>query len=72
MKFYIPKDEYLDYLREFEPRIMQSKNSNYSNKKMVFGTVFEIDGFNYYVPLSSKKAHQTTQCLTKLTGIFKK
>lgn len=72
MQFYIPKEGYLDYLRGFESKIMQSKNQNYSNEKMVFGAVLEIDGFNYYIPLSSKKNHQISDCSTNLKGIFKK
>lgn len=54
MKFYHPNKEYLDYLRKkADYRIMNTEG--YHHPKFVFGILFEIFGYQYYVPVSSVK-----------------
>ncbi len=53
MDFFYPNKDYLDFLRNFESKIMQT--NGYKFPKFVFGTVFEIQGHSYYIPVSSIK-----------------
>ena len=55
--FYYINSSYIDYLKEFEKR-----NNNYTcipnieyktTNKFMFGSVLDIDGLNYFVPVSS-------------------
>ena len=60
MKIYDINEEYLDFLRKVEDKIMLSKNNYKSNKKFAVGIVLKIDEINYYAPLSSIKSYQLT------------
>ncbi|MCL1820497.1 MAG: type III toxin-antitoxin system ToxN/AbiQ family toxin [Oscillospiraceae bacterium] len=51
MRLYNVKDEYISYLRQFEPKVLFNKEE----KRPYVGVVFEIDALKYYVPLSSPK-----------------
>jgi protein AbiQ len=54
MKFYYPNKEYLDYLRKkADNRIMNVEG--YCHSKFIFGILFEIFDYQYYVPVSSVK-----------------
>lgn len=70
MRFFHPNEKYLDYLREFEPKIMSTKG--YSHPKFVFGIVFEALGYPYYVPVSSVKELKHLESNGKLKPKYKK
>ena len=55
MKIYKIQDEYVKYLRTKEPKVLQNKEE----KRPYIGTVLEITGYTYFIPLSSpKKKHK--------------
>lgn len=70
MKFYSVNEEYLDFLRKTENKIMNG-NSKYEGKKFVLGVVFKINSINYYAPVSSVKPYQLKDYIT-LTKEFRK
>ena len=49
MKIYKIKEDYIEYLRAKEPKVLKNKNE----KRPYVGTVLEITGFTYFIPLSS-------------------
>ena len=53
-------EPYLLYLQQIEPKIMHPDSfyPDGSRKKFAIGILFEINGFNYYAPISSIKFHQ--------------
>jgi len=51
MKLFNVKDEYINHLRQFEPKVLFNKNE----KRPYVGVVYAIDDFNYYIPLASPK-----------------
>lgn len=71
MKFYMPNMRYLDYLREFDKKIMKV-NPDYQNNKFVLGAVFEINGISYYVPVSSFKPEKHSNVDGALKPKYKK
>jgi protein AbiQ len=46
-------DNYIEYLREFDNRVMFNKNS----ERKYLGIVFKFNNYNYFGPLSSPKFH---------------
>lgn len=60
MKIYDIDEEYLNFLRKIEEKIMNSKSNYKSNKKFAVGVVLKIGEINYYAPLSSVKPYQLT------------
>ena len=52
MKFYYIKNSYIDFLRQYDSRILYNKNE----ARPYIGIVFEINGIKYYAPLASPKA----------------
>lgn len=54
-KIYSVSDEYINYLREFIPNVYSNKQDNRSHTRKYVGTVLEIKGFKYFVPMSSPK-----------------
>jgi len=45
------KDDYIDYLRQFDKIVLKNKNG----KRKYIGILFEIDDKKYYAPLASPK-----------------
>lgn len=63
LMFYEVSEQYIDYLKLFEPKI---PNINYgTNNKFVCGIVLSVDGFDYFAPISSFKKQQKTNILIK-------
>jgi protein AbiQ len=52
MRLYNVKNDYIDYLRKFESKVLFNKNE----KRPYVGVVHAIGDTNFYVPLSSPKA----------------
>lgn len=51
MKIYRIKDDYIDYLRKYEPKVLENK----IEKRPYLGVVYNINSYEYFVPLSSPK-----------------
>lgn len=54
-KFVLITDEYIDYLRKKEPRVMSNKAQNRIYHRKYLGIIEELNGFKYFIPLSSPK-----------------
>lgn len=52
--FYMVDSEYCDYLRKSDPCVTYTMDQK--ETRPFIGIVFEINGFNYYAPLSSPKS----------------
>lgn len=55
MQLYSISDEYIQYLRQFFPRVYSNKEDNRIHTRKYLGTVIEIGEIKYYIPLSSPK-----------------
>ena len=67
--FYYADEEYIDYLKKVEKSTRGFTcvpNTNYNNaKKFLFGAVMNVNGHNYYVPVSSYSKDQQDVILIK-------
>ena len=54
-KIYSVSDTYIDYLRQYEPNVYSNKVGNRKHTRKYVGTVIEINGYKYFVPMSSPK-----------------
>ena len=54
-KIYSVSDQYIEYLRQFEPNVYSNKSGNRSHTRKYIGTVIEMNGVKYFVPMSSPK-----------------
>ena len=57
-KIYSVTDEYIDYLRIIEPNVYSNKVENRIHTRKYIGTVLEMNGYKYFVPMSSPKDTQ--------------
>lgn len=55
IKFYEVDAEYVDYLLPYAPHLFQNKKQNQQNERKYIGIVLQINGMNYFAPLSSFK-----------------
>ena len=64
LKFYEVNKSYVDFLRQYDSKI---PNIAYSgrNDKFICGTLFEINGRQYFAPISSFTKQQKTNILIK-------
>jgi len=53
--FYIVNDEYIAYLSKIETRVMKNKPDEHTYHRKYVGILTEINGFKYFVPMSSPK-----------------
>lgn len=60
MKLYNISDEYVEFLREKYPRVYSNKEGTRIHTRKYLGIVLEIDGYKFYIPLSSPKKHDYT------------
>ena len=54
-KFVLITDEYIDYLRKTEPRVMSNKAGERIYHRKYLGIIEELNGHKYFIPLSSPK-----------------
>ena len=54
-KIYSVSDAYIDYLRQYEPNVYSNKVGNRTHTRKFVGTVIKINGYKYFVPMSSPK-----------------
>jgi protein AbiQ len=55
LQLYNVSDRYINYLRKTEKKVYSSKEGQRSHMRKYLGVVFEIQGYKYYIPLSSPK-----------------
>ncbi len=54
-KIYSVSDEYISYLRKHFSNVYSNKENHRNHTRKYIGVVIEVNGFNYYIPLSSPK-----------------
>ena len=55
LKLYEINASYITYLSAYAPRLFQNKKSGQKNERKYIGIVLQINGFDYFAPLSSFK-----------------
>ncbi len=55
LKLYEIDNDYINYLSAFTPHLFLNKKPGQSNERKYIGIVFEINGYDYFAPLSSFK-----------------
>ena len=55
LNLYSVSNKYIKYLIQFDNRIYDNKEDSRTYKRKYVGVVLTINGFNYYVPMSSPK-----------------
>lgn len=60
-KFVLISDKYIDYLRKTEPRVMSNKAESQIYHRKYLGIIQELNGFKYFIPLSSPKPKDYSQ-----------
>lgn len=55
LKLYSLSDRYCNYLRNFDNKIYQNKETDRKHSRKYLGIVLNINNLNYYIPLSSPK-----------------
>lgn len=55
MKLYSVSDKYINYLRNFDRKVYDNKETTRKHTRKYLGIVLKINDFNYYIPMSSPK-----------------
>lgn len=55
LKLYEISEEYISYISTVEKYVFSSKEDNRNHTRKYLGIVYSINGYNYYIPLSSPK-----------------
>ena len=55
LKLYEINSSYITYLSAYAPHLFQNKKSGQKNERKYIGIVLQINGFDYFAPLSSFK-----------------
>lgn len=55
LNLYSVSDKYIKYLRRFENKIYDNKEEIRIHERKYLGIVLTVNGFNYYIPMSSPK-----------------
>ena len=55
LNLYSVSDKYIKYLTQFDNRVYANKEDTRIYKRKYIGIVLTINGFNYYIPMSSPK-----------------
>ena len=53
--FYEINSKYIDYLSAIEPHFFHNKRSGQQNERKYIGIILQVNGMNYFAPLSSFK-----------------
>ena len=56
IRLYEISGDYIDYLIPYAEHLFHNKKQNQKNERKYIGIVFQINGLNYFAPLSSFKA----------------
>lgn len=55
LKIYSVSDKYINYLRKDFPNVYSNKENRRKHTRKYIGVVLELEGYHYYVPMSSPK-----------------
>ena len=55
LKLYEVSEEYISYISTVEKNVFSSKENDRIHTRKYLGIVYTINGYNYYIPLSSPK-----------------
>ncbi len=55
MQLFEVSSKYIDYLQPFAPHLFHNKRPGQHNERKFIGVVLEVNGFQYFAPLSSFK-----------------
>ena len=55
LNLYSVSNQYIKYLRQFDSRIYDNKDEDKTYERKYLGVVLTVNGFNYYIPMSSPK-----------------
>lgn len=55
LRLYIVSDEYINYLIQFDKRVLSNKEDSRRKERKYLGIVLSINDLNYFIPLSSPK-----------------
>lgn len=55
IKIYEIAHDYIDYLHPFAPHLFENKQPGQNNERKYIGVVLQVNGMNYFAPLSSAK-----------------
>ena len=55
LNLYSISDNYIKYLRKFDNKIYDNKEDSRTQTRKYLGVVLTVNGFNYYIPMSSPK-----------------
>ncbi len=55
LKLYEVSEEYISYISTVEKNVFSSKENDRNHTRKYLGIVYSINGYNYYIPLSSPK-----------------
>ena len=55
IKLYEVNADYIDYLSAYAPHLFQNKKPGQNNERKYIGIVFQVNGLDYFAPLSSFK-----------------
>lgn len=67
LDFYEVNIDYIKYLKQFDPKIPDVVYQN--RNKFVCGTLFKINGLNYFAPVSSFNMKQKTNFVVEVGGV---
>ncbi len=56
LKLYEVSGEYISYISTVEKNVFSSKENDRIHTRKYLGIVYSINGYNYYIPLSSPKS----------------
>lgn len=59
IKIYEIDTTYIDYLVPYAPHLFHNRQKGQANERKYIGVVLQINGFNYFAPLSSFKLKHT-------------
>jgi protein AbiQ len=67
LKIYSVSDNYITFLRKYVSGVYSNKEGMRAHTRKYLGVVYTINGYNYYIPLSSPKdSDYSSRLLTKL------
>ena len=53
IRFYQIENKYIDYLSPHAPHLFHNKQAGQQNERKYIGIVLQVNGFDYFAPLSS-------------------
>ncbi len=72
LKLYEVSEKYISYISTVEKNVFSSKENDRNHTWKYLGTVYSMNGYNYYIPLSSPKNsdYRLENGVQKIRGII--